>query len=71
MNKKITVRKPEAKRLLRKPRHRCEDNIKIYHKKLALGGCQLDSSSSGYRLVVDSSEYSNEPSGFIKGRDLD
>jgi hypothetical protein len=30
---RILVRKPEGKRLLGRPRHRCEDNIKLDHKR--------------------------------------
>jgi hypothetical protein len=35
-----------------------------------VGGCELDSSGSGYGPVVGCSEYGNDPSGFIKGREF-
>jgi len=35
-----------------------------------VGGCGLDSSSSGYGPVAVSREHSNEPSGFLKDREF-
>jgi hypothetical protein len=34
----ILVGKPEGRRPLRRPRHRWEDNIKIYLRKIGFGG---------------------------------
>jgi hypothetical protein len=46
---KILVGKPEGKRLLRRPRHRWEGNIKINIKEL---GCGLNSSGLRYILLA-------------------
>jgi hypothetical protein len=35
---KVLVGKPEGKRLLRKPRHRWEDGIRMYLTEMGLGG---------------------------------
>jgi hypothetical protein len=35
---KVLVRNPEGKRLLRRPRHRWDDNIKINVKEIGFGG---------------------------------
>jgi hypothetical protein len=35
---KISVRKPEGKRTLRRPRHRWEDNIKMDLRETGFGG---------------------------------
>jgi hypothetical protein len=36
----ILVEKPEGNRLLRRPRHRWEDNIKITLKEIGFGGVE-------------------------------
>jgi hypothetical protein len=46
VNKRL-VGKPEGKSPLGRPRHRYEDNIRINLKRNRLGGCGLDSSTSG------------------------
>jgi hypothetical protein len=43
---RILARKPETKRLLRKCRHRWEDNIKWILKRKRMGGHGPDSSAS-------------------------
>jgi len=35
-----------------------------------VGGRSLEASGSVYRLMVGSSEHSNEPSGFTKGKEI-
>jgi hypothetical protein len=40
----VLVRKSEGMRLLGRYKHRLEDNIKIYFKRISVGGCELDSS---------------------------
>ena len=44
---RVLVAAPEGMSLLRRHRHRWEDNIKTDTKKVQKGGCGLDSSGSG------------------------
>jgi hypothetical protein len=62
---KILVGKPEEKRLLRRSRHRWEDNIKVVLRE-TVEECGLESSGSGQGPVAGSCEHSNEPLGSIK-----
>jgi hypothetical protein len=55
---KVLVGKPEGKRPLGRPRHRWEDGI-----RMDLGGCGLDSTTSGQGPVAGCCECSDEPSG--------
>jgi hypothetical protein len=49
------------------PLYRWDNNIKWILKLLGVGwGCGLNSSLSGYKLVVSSCEHSDEPSDSIK-----
>jgi hypothetical protein len=43
---KVLVGKPEAKRPLRRPRHRCHDEIRIDLREIGWG-CRVDSVGSG------------------------
>jgi len=44
---RVLVRKPEGKRQLWRPRHRCENNIKIDLQEVGCGGYGLDQAGSG------------------------
>jgi hypothetical protein len=44
---KVLVGKPERKRPLGRPGHRCEDGIRMNLRKISWGGCGLDSTGSG------------------------
>jgi hypothetical protein len=57
---RVSVMEPGVKRPLRRPRHRCEDNIKMYIQEMGWGH-PLDWSDSGYRQVAGSCECGNEP----------
>jgi hypothetical protein len=59
--------KPEAKRLLLRPRRRWEYNIKIVLKEILCGGFGLVPTDSGYGPVAGVCEHSNEPSDYVKG----
>jgi hypothetical protein len=54
----IVVGKPERKRPRVRPRHRCNDNIRMDGK--------VDTSVSGERPVVDFCKHDNEASDYIK-----
>jgi hypothetical protein len=54
-------------RSLGRPRHSCEDNIKM-HLRNGVWGCGLDPSDSGKGPVAGSCEHSNEISGFVNAR---
>jgi hypothetical protein len=60
---KILVGKPKGKRPLGRPRRRWEDGIRMDLGETGLGGCELDSTSSGQRLVAGCCECGDEPSG--------
>jgi hypothetical protein len=51
---KILVRKPDRKRLLERPWHRCMDNVTL---GLRMYGCNMNSSG----LMASSCEHDNEP----------
>jgi hypothetical protein len=51
---------PEGKRLLGRPRHRWEDNIKLDLREIVIDGENWIRSSGGH------GEHGNEPSGSIK-----
>jgi hypothetical protein len=57
---KVLVGKPEGKRPLGKSR---EDGIRMDLREIGLGGCGLDSTSSGQRPVVGRCECGDEPLG--------
>jgi hypothetical protein len=59
---KVLVGKPEGKSLLRRPRCRWEDGIRMGLRILPWR-CGFDSSSSGLRLVVGCCECGDEPLG--------
>jgi len=40
------VEKPEGKRPLRRPKHRCEDNIIMDVREIMMGRCRLDACGS-------------------------
>jgi hypothetical protein len=63
------IRTLEGNRPLRKPRSRCENNIKIDLKEVACQGSGriLDLSGSGLGPVAGSFEHGNKPSDSIKG----
>jgi hypothetical protein len=44
---KVLVGKSEGERLLQKPKHRWEDNIKMYFKEIGWGAYLLNLSGSG------------------------
>lgn len=52
---------PEAKRTLRRPKSRLQDNFKIYLQELG----REQSYGSEWKQVVDSCEFCNELSGSI------
>jgi hypothetical protein len=54
---KVLAEKSERKRPLVRPRRRWEDGI-----RMDLGGCGLDSTSSGQGPVAGYCEYGDEPS---------
>jgi hypothetical protein len=60
---KVLVGKPEGKRLLGKPRHRCGDGIRMDLREIGLGGCGLDATVSGQGPVAGCCECGDEPSG--------
>jgi hypothetical protein len=60
---------PEGKKPIRRPSHRRECNPKI-NFWVTVEGYGLDSSGSGYGLVVGSYEHNNEPLGSIKDREF-
>jgi hypothetical protein len=66
---RVLVRKPEGRSRFRRPGHKWKDNIKMDLRKLGLD-CGLDSSGSGQGPVAGSCEHSNEPSGFVKGKEF-
>ena len=55
--------KPEGKRLLGRPRHRWEDNIKMDIQEV---GCGVMDWMSGQGQVAGTCNCGNEPSGSIK-----
>jgi hypothetical protein len=55
----ILVGKPEEKRILRKPRCRWKEDIKMNFRETGLGGCGLNSSGSRKRLVASSCKHGN------------
>jgi hypothetical protein len=59
---KVSVGKPEGKRPLGRPRRRWEDGISLDLGETGLGGCGLDSTSSGQGPVAGC-ECGDEPSG--------
>jgi hypothetical protein len=61
---KILAEKPKGKRPLGRPRRRWEDGIRMDLGETGLGGCELDSTSSGQRLVAGCCECGDEPSGY-------
>jgi hypothetical protein len=56
---------PEGKRTLGRPRHRWEDNIKMYLQEMRCGHV-LDRAGSGQGQVASTCECGNETSGSIK-----
>jgi hypothetical protein len=60
---KVLVGKPEGKRPLGRPRRRWEDGIRMDPGEIGLGGCGLDSTSSGQGQVASCCECSDELSG--------
>jgi hypothetical protein len=63
---KLLVRQPDGKRLLRRPRYRWEDNIRMDLREMGWEGVDwINDSEQG--STVCSCEHSNEPLGSIKG----
>jgi hypothetical protein len=62
---RATVRKPEGKRPLERPRRRWENNIKMDLGDVGWGD-RLDPSGSGQGQVAGSCKCCNEPSGSRK-----
>jgi hypothetical protein len=60
---KVVVGKPEGKRPLGRPRSRWEVWIRMDLRETGLGGCGLDSTSSGQGPVAGCCECGDEPSG--------
>jgi hypothetical protein len=60
---KVLLGKPEGKRPLGRPRRRWEDEIRMDHREIGLGGCGLDSTVSGQGPVAGCCECGDEPSG--------
>jgi hypothetical protein len=60
------VGKPERKRPLGRPRHRWEDNIKMYLQELECGGMDRIELAQDIGQVAGTCECSYEPSGSIK-----
>jgi hypothetical protein len=56
---RVLIGRPEDKRPLGRPRHRCEDKIKMDLREMDLAG-------SGQGPVAGFCEHSNEPLGSIK-----
>jgi hypothetical protein len=63
---RVLVGKPEGKRLLGRPRHRWEDNIKSDIRELVCWGYGLDRAGSGYGQMVGTCECGNEPNEISK-----
>jgi hypothetical protein len=63
---RILVGKQEAKRPLGRPRHRWDDNIKMYLREIGLRGKEWIHLGSGKGPVAGSCEHGNESSGSIK-----
>jgi hypothetical protein len=59
-------RRLEGRRLLGRPRHRCEDNIQIDLQEVEWGGMEWICGVSGLGQDVGALESGNEPSGSIK-----
>jgi hypothetical protein len=59
----VLVGKPEGKSPLGSPRRRWEDGIRMDLGETGLGGCGLDSTSSGQGPVASCCEYDDEPLG--------
>jgi hypothetical protein len=60
---RILVGKPEEKRTLKRPTHRCECNIKINLGETKLDGVNCIESGSGQGPMMEHCEHSNKPSG--------
>jgi hypothetical protein len=60
---KVSVRKPEGKRPLGRPRRRWENEIRMDLREIGLGGgCGLDSTGSGQGPIAVCCECGDEPS---------
>jgi hypothetical protein len=64
----ILVGNPEGKRPVGRPRHRWEDNIKMYLKKIGYGAVDWIHVAQDKRPVAESCEHDNELSGSITDR---
>jgi hypothetical protein len=60
---RVLVGKTKRNRPLVRPRHRREDEIKMYLREIGWGVCDVDSPGSGQELLAGSREYGDEPSG--------
>jgi hypothetical protein len=69
MHTKFGLEKPEGKRLLGRPRHKWEDNIRTSSGN-RVGSCGLTASGSRYVPMVDSYEHGNENLGSTEGREF-
>jgi len=63
---RVLVGKPEGRRLVGRPRHRWEDNIKMDLQEVGCGGYGLDRAGSGSGQGVGTCECGNETSGSVK-----
>lgn len=63
----VSPEKSESKRQLGRHNRRLKNNIILHFEEI---GCEVDGCSLGQGPVVDVSEHSNGPSGFMKGREF-
>jgi hypothetical protein len=67
---RVLVGKPEGKRPLGTPRRRLEDNIKMDLKETRVNGANWIQVAQDRVQLVGFCEHGNEPSGFIRKRDI-
>jgi hypothetical protein len=64
------VGRPEGKRPLGRPRRRWEDNIKMDLRETGIDGANWIQLAQDRVLVAGLCEYGNEPSGYVRKRDI-
>jgi hypothetical protein len=64
------VGNPQQKRPVERPRHKWEDNIKMYLRKIMCEGCGIVQTGSRLDPVVGFFEHGNKPMSSVKGKVL-
>jgi hypothetical protein len=67
---RVLVGRPEGKRPLGRPRRRWEDNIKMDIGEIGIGGANWIRLAQDKGPVAGFCEHGDEPSGFVRKRDI-